>query len=117
LAAILVDQGKLDFHQPVVDFLPHFELSDVQCTRNTTVQDLLSHNTGLDAFSGDNLTYLGWHQDGIIENLKYYPLKKETPHFSYQNVLYGLTGLILEKIQKESLPDMFRELVFKPLEL
>ena len=50
---ILVEEGKLDWDDPVVQHLPHFELYDPYVTANTTVRDLLCHRVGLGTFSGD----------------------------------------------------------------
>ena len=45
--AMLVDEGKLAWNDPVSKYLPWFALSDAYVTRNLTVRDLLLHNSGL----------------------------------------------------------------------
>jgi CubicO group peptidase (beta-lactamase class C family) len=51
--AMLVDEGKLNWDDPVTDYLPWFELYDPYVTEQMKVRDLLCHRTGLATFSGD----------------------------------------------------------------
>src|SRR5437763_9178315 len=51
--AILVDEGKLRWTDPVTKYLPTFQLSDPYVTRELTVRDLLCHRSGLGTFAGD----------------------------------------------------------------
>ena len=46
-AALLVDQGKLEWDKPVHDYLPWVEFKDPYTTMHATVRDLLCHRTGL----------------------------------------------------------------------
>ncbi len=44
---LLVEEGKLAWDAPVVDYLPAFALSDPYVTARLTVRDLLVHRSGL----------------------------------------------------------------------
>ena len=44
---ILVDEGKVRWDAPVIDYLPWFQMSDPYVTREMTVRDLLVHRSGL----------------------------------------------------------------------
>ena len=46
-AALLVDQGKLEWDRPVHEYLPWLEFKDPYTTAHATVRDLLCHRTGL----------------------------------------------------------------------
>ena len=46
-AAILVDEGLLDWDQPIRDVMPDFRLHDDYATQHANLRDLLSHRTGL----------------------------------------------------------------------
>ena len=46
-AAVLVDQGKLEWDKPVREYMPWIEFQDPYTTMNVTVRDLLCHRTGL----------------------------------------------------------------------
>src|SRR3982074_1736539 len=43
--AILKDEGKVDWDQPVRSYLPEFEMNDVVATERATPRDLFSHRT------------------------------------------------------------------------
>ena len=45
--ATLVDAGKLNWDDKVVDRLPGFQMYDAWVTREMTVRDLLVHRSGL----------------------------------------------------------------------
>src|SRR2546423_15611638 len=47
LAGILVDEGLLDWDEPIRTYLPDFKLSDPVRTEPVTMRDLLSHRTGV----------------------------------------------------------------------
>ena len=44
---ILVDEGKIRWDAPVIDYVPWFQMSDPYVTREMTVRDLLVHRSGL----------------------------------------------------------------------
>ena len=45
--AMLVDEGKLDWDEPVQKVLPWFEMPDPAFSRTITVRDTLRHNAGI----------------------------------------------------------------------
>ena len=53
LLARLVQQGKLQWDDPVVKYLPEFAMHDAWVTAHMTVNDLLVHNSGLPEGGGD----------------------------------------------------------------
>lgn len=88
--AILVDQGKIDWDDRVIDHLPGFQMYDPWVTREITIRDLLVHRSGLGLGEGDllfvprsNLT-----RAEAVKRLRY--LKPATSfryNFAYDNVL------------------------------
>lgn len=59
--AMLVDQGKIQWDDPVVKYLPYFQMYDPYVTAHMTIRDLLCHRSGLDTFSGDLIWYGSHH--------------------------------------------------------
>jgi CubicO group peptidase (beta-lactamase class C family) len=49
---ILVDEGRIRWDAPVIDYLPWFQMSDPYVTREMTVRDLLVHRSGLGLGAG-----------------------------------------------------------------
>jgi len=53
--AMLVDEGRVHWDDPVVRHLPDFQLADPWVTRNVTVRDLLTHQVGVGRMTGNRL--------------------------------------------------------------
>jgi CubicO group peptidase (beta-lactamase class C family) len=54
---LLVDDGKLDWNDPVVKHMPWFKTPDAWVTEHMVVKDLLCHRSGWITFDGDLLWY------------------------------------------------------------
>jgi CubicO group peptidase (beta-lactamase class C family) len=54
---MLVDEGKINWDDPVTKYLPDFQLSDPWVTREITIRDLLTHRSGLISESGGTIWY------------------------------------------------------------
>jgi|CryBogDrversion2_8_1035294.scaffolds.fasta_scaffold01007_2 CubicO group peptidase (beta-lactamase class C family) len=118
LIAQLVDEGKLKWDDLVIQYLPDFSLSDPDVTKKFTIRDLISHRSGLKAFSSDRVWYTGGNQTEIINSLSKQHFK--TPFrqdYAYQNHLFGIAGLIVEKITGQTINDLFTKRFFEPLEM
>lgn len=71
--ASLVDEGVLDWDDPVRKHLPTFRLSDEAADRLVTIRDLLSHRSGIG--SHDLLWYhAAWTPDETIRRIPQLPL-------------------------------------------
>lgn len=118
LVARLVDQGKLAWNDKVIKYLPDFQLSDPKIAQEITLEDLLSHRSGLPDYTGDTLTEMGWSPQEIISALKLMPIGGEfRKTYEYQNVIVGLIGQIIEKVTGKPLAQVYEEELFQPIEL
>jgi CubicO group peptidase (beta-lactamase class C family) len=113
--AMLVDEGKLRWDDHVTDYIPELQLYDPYATRELTIRDLLTHRTGL---PGTDLFWARWHytMPEIIHGLRY--IKPETSfrsNWSYQNVMYALSGTIVERASGMSWESFVRSRIFGPL--
>lgn len=100
--AILVDEGKLNWHDKVIDYLPNFKLSDDWITKNFTIIDLLTHRSGLGLGAGDLMLWpepSSFTRDDVIKNLRYLPIKGEfRTSYAYDNLLYIVAGQLIPAI-------------------
>lgn len=55
--AMLVNEGKIKWDAPVINYLPWFRMSDPWVTAQMTVRDLLVHHSGIPAYAGDILLF------------------------------------------------------------
>jgi CubicO group peptidase (beta-lactamase class C family) len=113
--AMLVDEGKLQWDDKVINYLPEFQLKDSYITNEITIRDLLTHRTGI-----GNLDFL-WgtfklSSDRILSSLsdadKIYSLRSS---FIYQNIMYLAAGKVIEAISGQTWGDFLSERIYKPL--
>ncbi|GHE95692.1 serine hydrolase [Thalassotalea profundi] len=118
LIAQLVDQGKLTWRTRVIDIIPEFQMPDAYVTREFTIIDLLSHNSGLGLGAGDLMI---WPETShtmaeIIKGIKYLPEASSfRSEFAYDNLMYILAGEIIARITGKSWQENITENIFKPL--
>lgn len=98
--AMLVDEGKLRWDERVIDILPELRLYDSYATRELTVRDLLTHRTGL---PGTDLLWVvpqnNLSMPEMIRRLRYVkPEWSFRSHWEYQNVVYAIAGVIVERL-------------------
>jgi len=74
--ALLVEEGKIEWDKPVVDYLPAFAMSNPYVTRELTVRDLLVHRSGLGLGAGDLLWWppSTYNRKEIARRIRYIPL-------------------------------------------
>jgi CubicO group peptidase (beta-lactamase class C family) len=105
---LLVEQGKLQWDAPVIDYLPWFQLYDPFVTRELTIRDLLVHRSGFGLGAGD---LLWWPQSTydrreIARRLRYIrPATSFRSAYAYDNVLYLVAGEVIEALSGQSWED------------
>ena len=117
--AILVEEGKLNWTDKVIDYLPYFKMYDDYTTQNFTIEDLLCHRSGLATFSGDLLWY-GTTLSGeeIIASQQYLkPKSGFRTTFGYSNIAFLAAGKIIEKVSGTSWQEFVKQHFLSPLEM
>ncbi len=118
LIAGLIDEGKLTWQTKVIDIIPQFQMPDPYVTREFTIIDLLSHNSGLGLGAGDLMI---WPQTSltnqdIIKGIKYLPqVSSFRSEFAYDNLMYVIAGEVIAKITGKSWQENMQERIFQPL--
>ena len=113
--AMLVDEGKVRWDDPVTRHLPTFQTADPYITREMTVRDLLTHRGGL-----GNADYL-WYESDIpsaevrrrVRLLR--PSYSMRSSFIYQNVMYALAGDVVAAVSGTPWEEFVRRRIFEPL--
>jgi len=115
--AMLVDDGKLDWDDPVRKHLSWFKLADPLADAEATLRDLLCHRTGLGRH--DWLWYRT--PDNFEARVRKLAVLKPAysfrSRFEYQPIAFGAAGLALEQAAGQSWPRFMQERIFTPLEL
>lgn len=113
--AMLVDDGKLRFDDRVIDHIPEFQLYDPWVTREVTVRDLLLHRTGLPGTDG-LWTRFDYSTEEMMRRLRYVkPNSSFRSKWDYQNVIYGVAGLVVERVSGMSWDSFLKTRIFAPL--
>lgn len=112
---MLVDEGKLRWDDPVIKYLPEFQLYDSYVTRDLRIRDLLIHDSGVG--NADFLwSVMDISQDEILNRMRQvkpsYPLRGG---FIYQNIFYIAAGKVIAKVSGQSWDVFIQERLFKPL--
>jgi CubicO group peptidase (beta-lactamase class C family) len=117
LCGMLADEGKLDFDQPIRNYLPELRFYDDYTTAHATAKDLMTHRTGVprhDAvydFFDKSLS-----RDSLIYRIRYLkPFAELRQHYSYNNLMYTTLGVLCEHITKQSYEQNIQEKILNPL--
>ncbi len=115
--AMLVDDGKLSWDDPVTKFLPGFELYDPYVTRELTVRDLVTHRSGLGLGAGDLLWFHSSYTRGeIAYRIRYAkPVSSFRSAYAYDNVLYIVAGEVVRAVAGQTWDDFVKQRIFTPL--
>ncbi|MBL9077531.1 MAG: serine hydrolase [Planctomycetes bacterium] len=115
--ALLVQDGKLDWDDRVVDHVPEFRLADPWITAHMTVRDLLSHRCGLVTFAGDLLWYGSDHDDAeVLRRLERLPIRQRfREQFGYQNLMYLVAGRVVTQCSGMAWEDFVEQRLMGPL--
>jgi CubicO group peptidase (beta-lactamase class C family) len=115
---MLAEQGKVDMDGRVIDYLPWFRMSDPYVTHEMRVRDLLAHRSGLSLGAGDLLYWppTSYTTKEVVERLGKVPLTNGfRSHYAYDNILFAVATLIIEKASGQSYANYIREHIFKPV--
>ena len=114
---LLVDEGKVEWDQPVRTYLPSFKLQDVVASERMTPRDLLTHRSGLPRHD------LAWYgspasRKELFERLPYLePSKDFRALFQYQNLMYMTAGYLVGEVAGMSWEKFIQKRFFEPLEM
>jgi len=117
LVGMLVDDGKMDWDDPVTDYLPYFEL-DIESedeTAEVAIRDLLSHRTG---FCRMGLLFASGEvprEEVLQAATAAEPWTGFRQKFYYSNVMYMAAGVAAGKAAATDWDTLVAERIFEPL--
>ncbi len=115
--AMLVDSGKVRWTDRVIDHLPWFAMYDPYVSREMTVEDLLTHRSGLGLGGGDLLWFhADYTRRQIVERLRYVrPATSFRSAYAYDNVLYIVAGELVAAVSGLPWDEFVARRIFQPL--
>lgn len=111
----LVDEGLVEWDDPVKKYIPELELQDSYTADQLSIRDLLAHRSGI----GRNDAL--WFSSGIlrsdlvdyVKHLHFvFPLRAG---FHYNNLIFALAGTIIEKVTGQTWEEVVASRIFSPL--
>ena len=115
---MLVEEGKLEWDAPVVNYLPQFMMWDPWVTRQITVRDILVHRSGLGLGAGDLLWWppTTYTPPEIMRRLRYIePATSFRSAYAYDNVLYLVAGQLIQAVSGQSWSDFVTTRIIRPV--
>ncbi|MGX1801885.1 serine hydrolase [Brevundimonas naejangsanensis] len=113
--AILVDEGKVKWDEPIRTYLPGFTLSDPLVSEQITVRDTLSHRAGFGLGAGDLLFWPNSDRTRaqVLAQAAFVPIKGGFREgYNYCNLMFVVAGAVIEKVSDLSWEDFVQTRIF-----
>lgn len=114
--ALLVEEGKLEWDAPVIQYLPGFRLADPYVTKEISIRDLLVHRSGIAPYAGDLMQFppTTFSREEIVHKLRFLPLTSSfRSTYAYDNVLYLVAAEVIKAVSGQEWEDFIRDRIFK----
>ncbi len=114
--AVLVDAGKLDWDDRVVEHLPEFRLADPYVTANVTIRDLLAHRSGIASY-GDWLEEIpGLSGAAALERMAYLDQSMRFRYGTeYSSYSFIILAEVIRRVTGKPWGEFLDEAVWSPL--
>jgi CubicO group peptidase (beta-lactamase class C family) len=126
VAAMLIEQGYLDWETTVGEVFPEWADTMNPAWENVTLYELLTHRAGAPAHPPDEAWLHAWAQHGTPEEqrrefvqkiIAQPPVSPRGHKFIYSNQGYAIAGAMLEKRTGKSWETLMRTMLFMPLKM
>ncbi len=116
LAAGLQAEGKLDWNDKIVDYIPEFSFGNRSNTHKVTLAHILSHSSGTPYHSFTNLVEEGLPMATIAKRFnEVKPISEPGQMYSYQNAMFSLSQEVMLKATGNEIQTSLKNRFFDPL--
>lgn len=119
--AILVEEGKITWHDKVIEHIPEFKMYNSYVTENFNIQDLLTHRSGLGLGIGDLMIFpdgTDFKMDDILSSFQHFkPVSAFRTKFDYDNLLYLVAGEVIARKSGMTWEAFIQKRIFEPLNM
>jgi len=117
LVGMLVDDGKMDWDDPVTKYLPYFQMDIASADESDeiTLRDVLSHRTG---FTRMSLLFVSGEvprEEVLLDATKAEPYASFRERFYYSNVMYMSAGVAAGKAAGTDWDTLIAQRIFESL--
>jgi CubicO group peptidase (beta-lactamase class C family) len=114
--AQLIEQGKVNLNDPVIDYIPWFEVADPEATKKITINDLVYHKSGL---SEQGYTTIVPDNASLEEGIRSLSTATLTApigtKFQYFNMGYCVLMQVIENVSGQKYAEYIQGQIFAPL--
>lgn len=119
LVGMLVDEGKMDWDDPVSKYVPYFQMNveSSDKTAELLLRDVLSHRSG---FTRMGLLFASGEiprEEVLLDSTKAEPYALLRAKFYYSNVMYMSAGIAAGKVAGTDWDTLVEERIFEPLSM
>lgn len=116
-AGLLVEEGLIEFDEPVRDKVPDIRFCSDTLNGSVTLRDMLAHRTGIPRYDRiwykSNLT-----RKDIVGRIKALePASALRESYLYNNIMYAAVGYMVEQLTGKRWEEFIREKILLPLEM
>jgi CubicO group peptidase (beta-lactamase class C family) len=115
--AMLVEEGKLDWDKPVIDYMPNFRLYDSYASAYLRVRDLVTHQSGVPRH---DMVWYGspLSRAELFERLRYLePSRPLHSRYQYNNLMFMAAGVLIERVSGITWEEFVRRRILEPLSM
>jgi len=117
--AMMIDEDKLNWDDPVRKYIPEFQLHDPWVTEHFTIRDLVTHRSGMGLGAGDLMFFPEGNDftvKDIIDNVKYLePESSFRSKYTYNNNMFIIAGEVLKRVSGLSWEEFIEQKIMKPV--
>ncbi|WP_430467223.1 serine hydrolase [Winogradskyella ouciana] len=117
--AMMIDEGKLNWDDPVRKHIPEFQLYDPWVTEHFTIRDLVTHRSGMGLGAGDLMFFPegnDFNVDDVIKGVRYLePESSFRSQFAYNNNMFIIAGEVLKRVSGLSWEEFIETKIMKPV--
>ncbi|MFV0304640.1 MAG: serine hydrolase [Moheibacter sp.] len=118
ILGILEFENQLSLKSKPASYLPNFEFYNDKMNNLITIEDLLSHKSGIGNQGTSQIVFPEKNRLKMVQRLKYLKPEAEVKNsFEYSNMAYTLAGAIIEQVTGDSWEANIQEKIFTPLEM
>ncbi|HTM51479.1 MAG TPA: serine hydrolase [Bryobacteraceae bacterium] len=113
--AVMVDEKKLEWDQPVREYLPWFRMYDPVATELMTPRDLLTHRSGLPRHDFIRFSTPLTRAE-LVRRLRYLePNRTFRDVYQYNNLMYVTAGFLAGEVAGTTWEELVKSRIYKPL--
>ncbi len=115
--AILEEEGKIRWDDPVQQHLPWLQLYDPYVSAEIRIDDLLCHRSGLGTYSGDLLWWgTPYTPEEVLRRIKHLPANgRFRVTYGYSNLMFLAAGEVIRQAGGKSWPEFIQERILSPV--